>query len=92
MEVKEKDKHKILNLIGAALVTEDSSLLDSINLNDKERLRMIQCFVINIANILGFSDKDIEKYVPKNIHEIANYISQATMAVKIANVLNTKEK
>lgn len=88
IEINEKDQQKILNLASTILITSRDDLNDFAHVTDRDRLNAIMCFVLDIAETIGFSYDQVKRNIktasPEREEEFANYMSGAFTAATIA--------
>lgn len=84
MKISEKDQQKILNLASTILITSSDDLNDFAHVTDRDRLKAIMCFALDMAETIGFSydqvKRNIETASPEREEEFTNYMSGALTA------------
>lgn len=83
--MKRKNKEKIINLLGAILFTRRPELRDYADIDDQDRIDMIICFVLDIAEMLGITYDMVAKNIRENADRpeiIADYLDRAYAAIE----------
>lgn len=95
MKISEKDQQKILNLFSTILITSRDDLNDFAGVTDKDRINAILCFVIDIADRLGFSYKEVKRNIrsanPTRLKEFADNMDRAFGSIEILKEIEKED-